>query len=137
MPARSIAPAPTTGVRDFIRRWADTLLAGNLDEHMAFYAPMLERFNGDSHVARNSVRETKRLWIGTLEGVRRFEIHGMKLTMDDGLLRAGFRIEFDSARGAGARSYRLDLRQVNGKWMIHGEESGTYGMSISRRTDPK
>ena len=119
-------PASTEGIRELIRRWADTLLSGNLDAHMRLYVPAVAE----------SVRASKRTFVRTLAGTRIFEIYDLKLrTLSDGSVRAEFRVESDALR----RSYRLDLRHIGGEWKIYREDSsgGVQGISTSRRTESK
>ena len=106
-----------------IRRWAATLISGDLDSHMRLYAPTLDRFRGSRNLRREVVRSSKQQLVSVLAGVRRFEIYDVKLrSLPDSATRAEFRIESDAGNGRIAGWYRLDLRQINGEWKIVGEE---------------
>jgi ketosteroid isomerase-like protein len=118
-------------IRELIRRWADTLLTRDLPGHMSLYAPTLDRFNGSSHVARESVRASKERVLPGFAGVRRFEIYDFRLLPSgDGSSIAEFRIESDAAARRVIGWYRLQLRQIDGQWKIYGEEKLE---SVSRR----
>lgn len=110
-------------VRDLIRRWADTLLAGDLGSHMSLYAPTLDRFNGSSNVPRVTVRASKQRLLSRLAGVRRFEMYDVRVRpARDGSVHVEFRIESDAVNRGVAGWYRLELRPVGGLWKIYGEE---------------
>jgi hypothetical protein len=117
--SQSRAPISVNRIRELVRRWADTLLAGNLDAHMSLYVPNVDR----------SVRASRRTLVRALAGTRRFEIYDLKLrTLADGSVLSEFRIESDAA---GRRSYRLHWRQIGSDWKIYREESSAV-QRISR-----
>ena len=125
-------PASTKPIRDLIRRWADTLLTGDLPSHMSLYAPTLDWFNASSNVARETVRASKQNLLSSLAGVRRFEIYDVRLSPSrGGSVIAAFRIESDAVASDVVGSYRLELRQVGGQWHIYGEEKV---QPVSRRS---
>jgi hypothetical protein len=110
-------------IRDLLRRWADTLLTRELGGHMRLYALTLDRFNGSSNVARETVRASKELLMSGFADVRRFEIYDVRLLPSrGGSVMAEFRIESDAVVRGVVGWYRLELRQVGGEWKIYGEE---------------
>jgi len=121
-------------VRDLIRRWADTLLARDLPSHMSLYAATLDRFNGSSNVARETVRAFKQRLLSGFAGVRRFEIYDVRLQSRGDSVIAEFQVESDAAAREVVGSYRLELRQVGNQWKIYGEEKT---QSVSRRSGRK
>ena len=110
-------------IRDLLLRWADTLLTRDLPGHMSLYAPTLDRFNGSSNVARETVRASKQRQLSGFAGVRRFEMYDVRLLPSHGgSVIAEFRIESDAVARGVVGWYRLQLRQVDGQWKIYGEE---------------
>ena len=126
LPSRIAEPQISSSmrlIRDLIRRWADTLLSGDLPGHMNLYAPTLDRFNGSSNVARETVRASKDRLLPGLAGVRRFEMYDFRLLPSpSGSAIAEFRIESDAVARGVVGWYRLQLRQVDDQWKIYGEE---------------
>jgi ketosteroid isomerase-like protein len=121
-------------IRDLIRQWADTLLTRDLPRHMSLYAVTLDRFNGSSNVARETVRTSKQRLLSGLAGVRRFEMYDVRLLPSrDGSVIAEFRIESDAAARGIAGWYRLQLRHVDDQWKIYGEEKVEPVSRQSRR----
>lgn len=124
----SRSPEPQTSasiesIRGLIQRWADTLLAGDLDSHMNLYAPTLSLFNGSSNVSRDAAKAAKRRLISRLAGVRRFEMYDVRLRQSrQASVQAEFRIESDVMNRGVAGWYRLELQLVGGQWKIYSEE---------------
>jgi hypothetical protein len=110
-------------VRLLVRRWADTLLKGNLAQHMSLYAETLDRFNGKSNVSREAVRRQRQRLLSQLAGVRQFEMPDIRLQRAaDGSVVVSFRIEADARTPAVNGPYRLVWRHSGGAWKIHSEE---------------
>lgn len=108
------APVSTKSVENLLRRWADTLVSGDLNSHMRLYAPAAQ---GGSGLA------SKRRLVSALAGVRRFEIFDVRLRQStEGAVLAEFRVESDAANGRLAGRYRLALRKVDSEWKIFREE---------------
>ena len=106
-----------------VRRWADTLLKGNLAQHMSLYAETLDRFNGKSNVRREAVRRHKQRLLSQLADVRRFEMPDVRLQRaSDGSVIAFFRVEADAQTPALNGEYRLVWRDSGGGWKLHSEE---------------
>ena len=104
-----ISPS-VNSIRELIRRWADTLLTRDLPGHMSLYASTLDRFNGSSQVARESVRASKQRLLPGFAGVRRFEIYDLRLLPSrDGSSIAEFRIESDAVARGVTGWYRLAI----------------------------
>ena len=125
-----LAKQPSTEVRSsvepvrlLVRRWADTLLKGNLAQHMSLYAQTLDRFNGRSYVSREAVRSHKQRLLSQLAGVRQFEMPDIRLQRAaDGSVIVSFRMEADTQTSALNGPYRLVWRHSGGAWKIHSEE---------------
>jgi len=110
-------------VQNLIRRWTDTLLAGDVDSHMSLYGPTLNRFNGATNVPRETVRAFKQKLLARLVAVRRFEIYNLQLQSSrNGFVSAEFRIESDAVDSGVAGWYQLELRMIGDQWKIYGEE---------------
>lgn len=113
----------TKPIRELIRRWADTLLTGDVAGHISLYAGTLDRFNGSPNVGRETVKRSKQRVVAGFAGVRRFEIYDVRLVPSrNGSMIAEFRIESDDGAGGVDGWYRLQMRQVDAQWKIYGEE---------------
>jgi hypothetical protein len=122
--ARS-SPPSTSSIRGLIYHWADTLVSGNLDAHMALYAPSLDRFQGLSNVSRDSVRDDRQRLMRSFSGVRRFEIHDLRISnTSEDTAAADFRLMWSAGayENASSVSHRLQLRRIGNAWKIAGEE---------------
>ena len=99
---------------------------------MSLYAATLDRFHGSSNVSREAVRASKERLLSRLTGVRKFEMFAVRLlpSRDDSVI-AEFRIDSDAEARGVAGWYRLHLRPVNNRWIIHEEEKL---QAVSRRS---
>ena len=121
-PEPQVSPSANP-IEHLLWRWADTLMSRDAAAHMRLYAPTLERFHGESDVSRETVGASKQQIMRSLAGVRRFEIHQLRLRPSaDGSVEAEFLIESDTADRKIPGRYILRLRQVDGQWRIYSEE---------------
>lgn len=118
-------PADLLGV---IERWRSSLASGDVDAHVAMYAPRLERFQRRRGVSRVTVGREKSRLLDRYPQVNRLEIHDVKLdSMKGDRAAVTFRRDWD-ANGSGSRRYagserqRLTFQRSGGSWKIVGEE---------------
>jgi len=109
-----------------VRRWAETLLGGDLEAHMQLYAPTLTTFHGRKNVSKESVRQEKERILGQYVDVHNYRISNILLTEGgDGTVVAAFRRDWSSNSGENASSRsdqdHLTLRRIDGAWKIVGE----------------
>jgi ketosteroid isomerase-like protein len=122
-----------------VHRWAETLLARDLNAHMALYASALARFDGHTNVNRETVRADKQGLMATLTNVRKFEIYDLTIREDpgSGVVVAVFRTEWQTSNHSNssrAAWYRLTCRRSGSSWQTPRSRrpSGTWGPTWTR-----
>jgi hypothetical protein len=97
---------------------------------MSLYTPTIQRFGARANVSRDDVRAEKKRLLMQLSGVRRFEIHNLRITRLAGgnVATAIFRTDWvtDGLESSGQSvTYCLRLRRVGDGWRIESEEQLT------------
>jgi DNA polymerase III gamma/tau subunit len=128
-----LSSASVEPVRLLVRRWADTLLKGDIAQHMALYAQTLDRFHGRPNVSRDAVRSEKQRLLSQLAGLGRLEMTDILLhPAADGSVVVSFRVEADARTPALIGPYRLAWRHSGGDWKIYSEERPPQSISRTR-----
>ena len=122
---RNGVPADVLGV---VERWRSSLERGDLQTHVATYAPRMDRFFRKRGVSRASVQREKQRMLERYPDFNKYEIHDVRLeSMKRDRAVVTFRKDWDasgsgSRRFAGSEKQRLTLRRTGGEWKIVGEE---------------
>lgn len=122
---RNGVPADVLGV---IERWRSSLARGDLDTHVATYAPRVDKFFRKRRVSRHAVEREKQQMLARYPDFNKYEIHDVKLeSLKGSRAVVTFRKDWDasgtgSRRFAGSERQRLTLRRNGGEWRIVGEE---------------
>jgi ketosteroid isomerase-like protein len=108
-----------------VHAWADALNRGDVNRHVSFYAPRLERYFGATGVSRDAIAKDKRRVLGqhdtfqiNVSDVRVESVEGDRAVVT-------FRKEWNSTGGrpfAGAERSRLVVANLGGEWKIVGEK---------------
>lgn len=123
-PAEGENPNEVTAL---IARWRDTMARGDLQGHLACYAPVLDRYFRFRNVSKEEVEKDKRRMLRKWPRMTEYEVDNMKVTPDgDGTRSVTFRKRWEARNGkkrfAGVEDQRLTLKQIDGAWRIAGEE---------------
>jgi hypothetical protein len=137
--AQADAPAATVGtveqaagrevpadVLGFLERWRSTLARKDLDQHVATYAPRVDKFFRKRRVSRDQVRREKAQMIAKYPDFNKYDLKDVRLESRRGNRAVvTFRKDWDtsgSSRFAGSERQRLTLRRTGESWQITGEE---------------
>lgn len=112
-------------VKDTVQAWRDALREGDLDRHVEFYAPQMERYFRQSGVSQGAVAADKRSRLPEGTRVRRLRVRNVKVSVDDAgvatvELDKQWRIE-GSKPSEGEVRQRLRLRKFGDEWKIISE----------------
>jgi hypothetical protein len=111
-----------------VELWRSTLEKGDLQTHVATYAPRVDRFFRQRRVSRQQVLREKERMLDRYPNINKYEVHDVRLeSLKGGRAVVTFRKDWDtsgrgSRRFAGSERQRLTLRTVDGTWKIVGEE---------------
>lgn len=113
-------------IAGFLERWRTSLARGDLEAHVATYAPRLERFFRQGKVTRDRVRAEKERLLRIYPDVNRLDITDIRVESRQGNRAVvTFRKDWDMSgarRFAGSERQRLTLVRVGDAWQIAGEE---------------
>jgi ketosteroid isomerase-like protein len=122
-------------VQTVLRRWASTLLSGDLTAHMDLYAPTVDRFGARSNVTRHFVRAEVERWLSDHDDLLSYRLTDLNVRWfaPEESATAEFRCAWTQADGQSETSHhRLKFRKMTGEWKIVSEEQ----LSLqSRRRD--
>lgn len=125
---RRASAASEADVRRFLERWRRTLETGNVEAHVALYAPVVQRYFRERNVSRARVEKDKRRFLQLWPSVERYSISDVEVgePLAGGLVPVEFRKEWDfrsaNRRFEGAERQRLLLQRTRGGWQIAGEQ---------------
>ena len=124
-PNRNDVPAAVLGT---VELWRSTLEKGDLQTHVATYAPRVDKFFRQRRVSRQEVRREKQRMMARYPDVNKYEVHDVRLeSLKGDRAVVTFRKDWDtsgsgSRRFAGSEKQRLTLQRLGGEWKVVGEE---------------
>jgi ketosteroid isomerase-like protein len=123
-PATEPAPADPS-IRESLDRWIATMRTKDMAGQVRLYAPMVETFYGQHHVARSRIAAIKKREFGTMGVVNRFDATNVQITQiapDNAvvLFTKNWAFGNDSQRTGAVRS-QLTLKKIDGEWKVVAE----------------
>lgn len=114
-------------IRSFMEEWETTLVARDMERHVACYAPVVRKFFRKRNVSLRAVAQEKRRMIQRWPEIVLYDISDLRLeSINSSGATVTFRKEWDMRAGrkrfAGAEKQRLTLARGGDRWEITGEE---------------
>lgn len=123
---RTASTSVTSDIQDFLRRWTDTVIAGNAEAQASLYGPVAEVYFTQRNVPRGEIEADKRRMLQAYPNVKYYTVSDVHLDSVHGdRAQVSLTKRWDVAgqhRFAGAEREQLTLARFNGDWKIVGEK---------------